>query len=365
MKIQITQQNFTKALSLLSRVASTRTSLPILSNVLLDAKNGSLKTSATNLEVAISHETVGKISDEGQVTVPARLLHDFVSQLPKEEVIDLIFEKNKLFVNAGSFSSTIQGSNSEDFPALPELTDNTQVNVASLDLKNALSRVMLAASNDETRPVLGGVYFHTNEGKLYIAATDGYRLAESVVSGSDDEIKAIVPASSLQDTMKIINDSNEDNVKLQFDESQFGVVVSSTKLVSRLVDGEYPAYQQLIPVESDVSFVVNKDNILTAAKLAGLFAREVGGSITLKVDDSKQTVSINSVASQVGDNSSVLKSSVSGSGEIVLNVRYLTDALNCFDTKEVSMRFSGSISPCVITSEQQPGYKHIVMPLKS
>lgn len=365
MKIQITQQNFVKALALLARVASTRTSLPILSNVLLTAADNKLTAAATNLEVAISHVAASKIENEGSVTVPAKLLHDFVSQLPKDETINLVFEKNKLFLKAGSYSSTIQGTSAEDFPALPEITANITKTLSANDLKNALTRVMLAASHDETRPVLGGVFFHSSGGKLLIAATDGYRLAECEIGEIDSEIKAIIPTSSLQDTLKIIQDSNDEDIDLQFDEGQFGVSVSDTTLVSRLVDGEYPAYQQLIPAESDISLTVGREDILTAAKLAGLFAREVGGSITLKVDEGEQTLSINSVASQVGDNSSVLKAKVTGSGEVVLNVRYLTDALSCFETDDVSIRFSGSISPCVITSSNQPGYQHIVMPLKS
>ncbi len=365
MKIQITQNNLNRALGLLSRVASSRTPLPILANILLKASDNKLELAATNLEVAITHSANGKINEEGAVTVPAKLLHEFVAQLPKDSTVDLVFEKTKLFVNAGSYSSHMQGATADDFPALPKIAGGVSVEIKGDDLKSALQRTMLAASHDETRPVLCGIYFHTNGGKLYIASTDGYRLAEVALADVETEVNCIVPSPALQDTLRIVQESEEATVKLQFDEGQFGVASGDTHLVSRLVDGQYPEYKQLIPESSEIEFTVEREALLTAAKLAGLFARESGGSITIKASDASSEVVVSSVASQVGDNSSVINGSVQGSGEVVLNVRYLTEALNCFDTKDITFRFSGSISPCVLTSSSQPGYQHIVMPLKS
>lgn len=365
MRIQITQTNFAKALSLLSRVASNRTPLPILANILLNVSEDSLETAATNLEVAITHHTKGKIEQRGSVAVPARLLNDFVAQLPKDLTVDLVFDKSKLFITAGSYNSTIQGVSAEDFPALPTISNGKKVELDTETLKNALTRVMLAASHDETRPVLGGVYFHATTDGLYMAATDGYRLAEAKIAQPVKGITAIVPLSSLQDVLKIAQDASSGTVTLQFDEGQFGTISEDTTLVSRLVDGQYPEYRQLIPKKSDISFTLNREELLTAAKLAGLFARESGGSITIKASENDKTVTVSSVASQVGDNSSVLGAQVSGSGEVVLNVRYLTDALGCFEGETINFRFSGSISPCVLTAKDQPGYQHIIMPLKS
>lgn len=364
MKIQITQNNLNRALGLLSRVASARTPLPILSNILIRATKGSLELAATNLEVAIVCKTNSKIEEEGSVAVPAKLLHDFVAQLPKDLTVNLVFEGTKLFITAGSYSSHIQGSNTEDFPALPKITKESSLTLNTELLKNALDKTMLAASHDETRPVLGGIYFHTNDGKLFVAATDGYRLAEFEVTQTKETIHAIVPSSTLQDVLRIIQDSDSDEIKLQFDEGQFGAVSESVQLVSRLIDGQYPAYRQLIPEQSDIEFTINKNEFLTAAKLAGLFARESGGSINLSASEDDQAVTISSIASQVGDNSSAIKSTVSGSGDVVVNVRYLTDALNCFDSETINFRFSGAISPCVLSSASQKEYQHIVMPLK-
>lgn len=365
MKIQITQTNLNKALALLSRVASSRTPLPILSNVLLKASENILELAATNLEVAIIHKTSGKIDERGSVAVPARLLHDFVSQLPKDLAVNLVFEDSKLFINAGSYSSHIQGSNTDDFPALPVITKGVAIKLETEKLKSALEKTMLAASGDETRPVLGGVYFHSVKNKLFIAATDGYRLAEAEIGECKDDIKAIVPVQALQDVLKMIQDNEEAELTLEFAEGQFGFKAGDTELVSRLIEGQYPEYQQLIPESSDITVEIDRQELLTAAKLAGLFARESGGSITLKASETDSRLVVKSVASQVGDNSSAIEGVVQGSGEVVVNVRYLSDALNSFDTQKINFRFSGSISPCVLSSADQPGYKHIVMPLKS
>lgn len=365
MKIQITQPNLNRALGLLSRVASSKTPLPILSNILLKASKGKLELAATNLEVAIVCTVSGKIDEEGVVAVPARLLSDFVAQIPKDLAIDLIFDETKLFIKAGSYSSHIQGSLADDFPALPSITKGSSIPIQSIKLKDALDKTMLAASHDETRPILGGVYFHTVEGKLFIAATDGYRLAEHEVEEWSDQVSSVVPSSTMQDVIRIIQDSSEEEITVQFDDVQFGVVTDSIRLVSRLVDGQYPAYRQLIPESSEIMFEIDKSEFSTAAKIAGLFARESGGSITISASEDAKAVTISSIASQVGDNSSSIAGVVEGSGEVVVNVRYLTDALNCFDGGAIKFRFSGAISPCVLTSESQPGYQHIVMPLKS
>lgn len=365
MKIQITQQRLSKALGLLSRVASSRTPLPILSNIKLTAQDNVFELAATNLEVAITCTIAGKIEKEGVITVPAKLLHDFVAQLPKDLTVTLEFQGTKLFVKAGSYQSHIQAIAADDFPVIPAVAKGVTIVVNNQLLKQSLEKTMLASSNDETRPVLGGIYFQTIEKQLYIAATDGYRLAESFMADVEGEVAAIVPQAALQDTLKITQDSEEDDVTLHFGDGQFSVSTKEVQLVSRLIDGKYPEYRQLIPATSDIQFEVSKSDFLTAVKLAGLFARESGGSITISAAEDEKKVTVQSVASQVGDNSSAINGTVSGSGSVVLNVRYLTDALNCFDSDTITFRFSGSISPCVLTSSSQEGYQHIVMPLKS
>ena len=365
MKVKITQTNLNKALSLMARVASTRAPLPILANILFRTTENKLELSATNLEVAITNITKSKIDDTGEVTVPAKLLSDFVAQLPKDEVVELSFEGSKLSVKSGVYSSHIQGMGAEDFPVLPKIKEGKRITLKKSILKDALQKTILAASHDETRPVLSGIYLHCMDSKMYIAATDGYRLAEYAIDGVEDNFSAIIPLPSLQDTLKIMQEDESEDIEILFDEGQFGVAAGETELVSRLIEGQYPEYKQLIPEKSDIEFTLERESLLTAAKLAGLFARESGGSITIKVSETDNIVTVSSVASQVGDNSSDIQAEVNGSGSVVLNVRYLTDALNCFESSKINFRFSGSISPCILTDPENSNYQHVVMPLKS
>lgn len=365
MKIQITQSNLQQALSVMSRVASGKTELPILTNVLVEAKDSTLTFSATNLEVAVTHQTNAKINKPGKAAIPARLFYDFVAQLPKDSVVELELEKNKLLISAGGYSSHIQGADGEDFPALPEISASNKLEIKNDVFGDCVTKTILAASHDETRPILGGVYVHSFKGELFFTATDGYRLAEAKAGKADFETQCVVPSQSLQEALKLSQDSEQETSTLYFGDGQFAIESGDTKLVSRLVDGTYPEYRKLIPEKSDTSCTLDKNEFQTAAKLAGLFARESGGSITIKADESKKSVTVASVASQVGDNSSAIDAEVSGEGEIVLNVRYLNDALNCFTSGEISFRFGDSIAPCVLSSKSQPGYQHIVMPLKS
>lgn len=364
MRIQVTQNNLAKALSLLSKTASSRLELPILANILIEATKDNLKLAATNLEVAISYVTKAKIDNEGSVTVPARLLSDFISQLPKDSKISISVKDNKTIIQAGGFKSTINGTSADDFPALPNIKDGEIIKLKTSDLKNALNKTMPAVSRDETRPVLGGIYMHTKDSNLYIAATDGYRLAEYKAPNVNQTISAVIPSRALQDVLKIVHDDEVgDEVELRFSDGQFGFESSSVVVVSKLIDGQYPDYQQLIPETSDISFTAKLDDLLTSAKLAGLFARETGGSVTVSVDEVEGVV-VGSIASQLGENSSKIEAEISGNGSVTLNVRYLIDALICFDSEEITMRFSGTINPCILSSKSEPNYQHIVMPLR-
>ncbi len=365
MKIQITQQNLQRALAVMSRVASTKTELPILANVLIDATKEMVSLSATNLEVAVIHRASAKVTNPGKVAVPARLFYEFVSQLPKDETVSLTLEKNKLLIAAGNYSSHIQGTNTEDFPALPQVSNAQHTTISNHTLQDAVTKTILAASHDETRPILGGVYIHSHSKKLYFTATDGYRLAEAATSPLSFDVDCVVPSQALQEVLKMVQDTSEETSELFFGDGQFAVKTEDTHLISRLVEGAYPEYRRLIPEKSSISFEINRQEFQTAAKLAGLFARESGGSITITASEDDKKVMIASVASQVGDNSSSVDAVVSGSGAVVVNVRYLSDALNCFESEKITFRFGDSIAPCVLSSKQQPDYQHIVMPLKS
>ena len=366
MELSVTQENLARALSAVSRVASTKAGLPILGNILLRTEGNRLLVAATNLEIASTYYIGAKIVKQGAITLPARLVSEFVSSLPKGTV-DLSTKGAHITLSSGTYQSVINGVEADDFPELPSINEDEAVKytIATADFKQALSQTIITSSSDSTRPVLTGVYWHSVEGSLYLAATDGYRLSERRLVESKSQIAAIVPTSSLQEVLRTLTDTI-DEVEVLFDDTQVRFRVGEAEVTSRLIDGNYPDYRQLIPKESETVITLNASEFTRVVKIAGLFARESGGSITLTADAEKQELSIHSIASEQGENTSSAPATITSAGQVTLNSRYLSEALGVLDGDTITFRFSGKLSPTVLTaSEKAPDYMHIIMPLKS
>jgi DNA polymerase-3 subunit beta len=363
MKLQVTQENLAKALGSVSRVASSRGTLPILSNVLLKTVEGRLSIAATNLDIAITHFIGSKVSEEGSITVPARLMQDFVSSLPSG-VIELSLDDFKLNIAADKYQSVINGVSAEDYPVMPAIADGQMLRIPGKALKAALQQVIMAASSDESRPVLTGVYWHTHDGKLYVVATDSYRLAEKALINSAQDISLLIPASALQDLLRILSDFDEE-VEVTFDDQQVLFRVGDVELVTRLIEGKYPDYRKLIPSTFASSAKLKKSDLTNITKVSSLFARESAGSVTINLDEAAQQVSIRSIASQIGENTAAATATISGEGVITLNSRYILDALHALSGDEVEFSFNGKLEPSLLHDPKANDYVHIIMPLKS
>jgi DNA polymerase III subunit beta len=362
MNVTVTQENLNKALSVVSRVAGSKT-LPVLNNILIKTDNNRLLLAATNLEVAITEHIGAKVTKEGAVTVPARLLSEFITNLPKSNV-ELKVDGTKLHIRSDTYVSTINGMTAEEFPALPDITPKHTIEIGSEQLKRSITQTTLAASSDDTRPVLTGVLCHTYEGALYIAATDGYRLAEKKLVTCSDDIKALIPASTLADVARIIPEDCS-GVTMLIDESQVRFRMNDIEVTSRLIEGNFPDYRQLIPKETEIHAVVEKADFNRVTKIASLFARESGGSVTVTTEMSTKKLSIHSIASQLGENTSEAHAEIDNDGSVTLNSRYLIEALGCFDTTAITFGFSGKLAPCVLSAGNEADYQHIIMPLRS
>lgn len=368
MKLTVTQENLNKALQNVARVASAKTPLPILNNIILKTSKNRLLLAATNLEIAITHYIGAKVEKEGSLTIPARLFSEFVNNLPKGN-IELETKDQHLVISLDHYNSTINGLNAEEFPELPTIdeTKTTTIILSAPLLKRAVSQTILASSHDTTRPMLTGAYLHSKEGELFLAATDGYRLAERKLIKLDKKItiSAIIPVSSLQELIRIIPD-DQDEVTILIDKNQARFRLQDIELTSKLIEANFVDYQQLIPKKSDTIISVNKDEFGRITKVASLFARESAGGITIKADPKKQTISIYSIASQLGENTSEAKAKIDNEGSVTLNSRYLIEALGCIDNPIVNFSFSGKLAPCVLSGADTSGdYQHIIMPLKS
>lgn len=363
MKLQVTQANLAKALGTVARVANSRNTLPILSNVLLKTENNRLSISATNLDIGISHYIGSKISKEGSITVPARLMQDFISSLP-DSVLNLELTDNKLHITNDQYQSTINGILADDFPVMPAIKDGVTWKVPAADFKKALSQVVFAASADDARPVLNGVYFHGSGGQAVAVATDSYRLAEVKLGKTAKTLNFLIPHSAAQDLLRILNDTDT-QVVVTHDDQQVQFQCGDVNLVARLIEGNYPDYRKLIPGKFSTVAKLAKADLLNIAKVSSLFARESAGSITLKADKEEKSISINAIASQLGENTAKAEAKVAGGGEVTLNSRYLIEALNAFSADEVEFCFNGKLEPCILRAAEEPDYLHLIMPLRS
>ena len=363
MKRNLTQGNLAKVLNTVSRVASSRTTLPVLSNILIRAELNEVSFSATNMELSIIEKTNVKIDEDGTIVVPARLITEFVSNLPKSN-ITIESKGTQVNITAGNYKSTIYTVSTDEFPALPEPVMTNSFKINASDLKQAINNTVLVASGDTTRPILTGVYFYTIDSKLFLAATDGYRLAEKQVVDCDNKVSAIIPASTLTEVVRILGDNNE-TVDISFEEDQTSFTIENVTIISRTIEGNFIDYRQLIPKNTDVKIIVDRNEFIRAVKVSELFARESAGSITLSASSEKSTLSIHTITTQIGENNSDMEAEVTGDGTVTLNSKFLLDALNQIDGDNVKMQFSGKLAPVLLTSEKSDSYKHIIMPVKS
>lgn len=363
MKLIITQENFKKALTTVSRVATNKVNLPILNNLLLYTDANRLILNSTNMDIAILENINAKIEKDGKIVVPARLLTEFITNLPKVN-INLELVNSKLKIEAGNYKSVINTINPKDFPEIPEIKKSKKITLTTKDFKDIVSQTTTVTSNDASRPILTGVYMYIDNGKLYFVATDGYRLAEKQISDINDSVKAIIPASALN----IVNQSIQDdlkNIDILINEDQISFILGNTEVTSRLISGSFINYKGLIPSKTTNRFAISREDFLRTVKISELFARETAGVITIKTNEKKKHITIQSIASEFGENTSELEAEVQGVAEISLNAKYLMEALNCLDSDNIRFNFDGKLAPILLEGVEDRSYKHIIMPTKS
>ena len=346
MKLQVTQENLSKALGNVARVANTRGTLPILANVVLRTVGTRLTIAATNLDIAITHYIGSKVAEEGSITVPARLMQDFVSSLPSG-VIELKLDDYKLHITTDQYNSVINGISADEFPVMPAIADGTSWTIPAKAFKKGLQQVLVAASSDEARPVLTGLYIHTEGGKLYIAATDSYRLAEKEIMTTKEEIDLLVPANAMQELLRLLGDQDVD-IEVTHDDQQVLFKVGEVELVTRLIEGKYPDYRKLVPSEFATTATLKRADFVIITKK------------NVKVYEVKD-----SIASQLGEHTASADAVITNEGDITLNSRYLLDALGTLSGSDVDICFNGKLEPCVLRETKASDYTHVIMPLKS
>ncbi len=362
---------------MVSHTTGKNVSLPVLGNVLLKTEHGSLKLSATNLEVAISCTVRGKVEREGEYSVPAKLLQDYVSLLPSGKV-ELELKEEGLEIRSNEQETMMKGMPASEFPLLPKLTKDEGYRLSTLELKRALSQVVFATSTSESRPELTGVacFFGMKDGKAQatFVATDSYRLAERCMGMSapvSAEGKVIVPARSMQEIVRILSSYKDDigsseEVLWSYTENQLVITLGNVELVTRLVEGSFPPYQEIIPKIFKTEAVLTRTELQKAVRAASLFSRQGMFDVHMTFDPATGNCSIQSADQGTGKTKTVLKGTVTGdANSVTLNYRYFNDGLAALQTDTVRIALIDAGNPVLVLPEPKgEEYRYLVMPIR-
>lgn len=368
MKLQVLQENLSKALTTASRFTSARAQLPVLANILLSAKKTKLLVSATNLEISISISVGAQIEKDGEITVPARVITDIISNLPSGS-LNLSASKEQVKVSAQNFDSNVAGMNSSDFPAVPQIIGKDSISLDKEDFLTALSQVSFAASIDETRPILTGILFIYKKGELILVATDGFRLSQKKISLKtvQDAQNVILPKTALNELSRLSSEEETINFSLRKNDSQVVFGVGRTVLASRILEGEFPDFKKIIPKDSKIRVNLDKEELLRAVKLSAVFARDSANIVNVEIK--KDMVELSAESQAAGSQETKVDAKVKGEigkkgFEIAFNYRFLEDFLNAAKSDEVQIGLSAPNAPAIFTDPKDPGYLHLIMPVR-
>lgn len=368
MKLQISQENLNQGLSIASRFVSSRPQLPILSSILLSVDNGKLRLSATNLELGINIWLGAKIEKEGSLAMPAKEMAEFVSYLSTQNV-DLVSEKdNQLTISSSQATASFVGMRADEFPQIPKLDKQSSFSLPLKGLSEAVSQVGFAAASDETRPVLEGIFWQFGNGEYSMVATDGYRLSLKKVvleqKSGEEKSAFLVPAKTLSEVIRL---GKQETVQIGLTKGQNQAIFAfpQMEISSRLLEGEFPEYEKIIPQSTKTKVFLNKDDFAQSVKIASVFARESANIVLLNID--KQEITITANAPQVGENKTSLPVKAEGEPvKIAFNFKFLLDFVNAVpaDKKDIIIELNDSLSPTVFKIDGDDTWLHIIMPVR-
>ena len=374
MKVTVLQENIARGLGIVSRAVSPRSTLPVLANIMIATDEGRLRLSATNLEMGITCWIAARIEDEGSTTVPARTFADLINALPGDQVaLTLDASTQTLNVRSGTSTNDIKGIDAQEFPPMPvpDMEGAVQLNV--VDFREMIHQVAFSASTDEARPVLMGVLVIVEGDRITMAAADGFRLSvrtASLSTPAPQPINIIVPARALNELARIASDG-EESISMVVPKGRGQVVfrVKDAELVSQLIDGTFPDYQQIIPRSYKSRTLVSTASLLKACKQAEIFARDGSNVARLDIKAAQgemepSEVEISATSEETGKNETIVEATVDGSGVLIaFNVKYLREALEIIKTPNVALETSAANAPGVIRPVGEDDFLHVIMPM--
>lgn len=365
MNITLLQENLLKALTQTGRIISAKAQLPIVQNVLLVAEKGRLRASSTNLETTETVWVGAKIEKEGGLCVSSRTITELALSLP-QEAVHLVVKEGSLLVHCAGFNATIPGIEATEFPPLPTVSKKTATSFPKDLLAGALTKVLFSAATDEGRPLLTGVKIVGKGGELLFVATDGYRLSlKRITLELKDPVDIVVPARALLELMKV-SQEEKSALGVSFvcsDEGQASFVCGDTEIHTRLIDGEYPGYEKILPTTHTTRALLDKERLVRAAKSAAVFAKDNANIVRFHIEN--QTITVSANAPSVGENSVEVEAKIDGEGgDIAFNSRFLLEFLNNYSEDELLFEMTGSLNPGVFKPVKDESYLHIIMPVR-
>jgi DNA polymerase-3 subunit beta len=367
MKFSCLQENLEKGLQTVSKAVPVKGSLPILTNILFSTEDGKLKLSATNLETAITTFVPCSIQEDGAITIPAKLIREFVSNLP-QSTINAHLSGHTLQLSSNKTKSKFNGIAADEYPELP--TFPKEGNIVELDAKvfaDAVSFVAFASGTDDSRPMYTGVFLKSDGKFLTIVSTDGFRLSEKTLElGKKSEpFSAIIPAKTLLEVSRVFSSATEPLLFTLNDNENLALFKSEdTTIATRIIDGEYPDYKRIIPQEKTLSADFPTVDFVEAVKLTNVFAKEGNNAIKVRFDPAG-VIRVMSLSEEAGEHISEIAAEIEGDMvEVAFNSKYLLDYLNNIKTETLTFVTRGNVAPCIFKSEMHPNFIHIIMPMQ-
>lgn len=373
MKVSCLQVNLAKGLSIVSRAVASRSTLPVLGNVLLATDQGRLKIAATNLELAVTCWIGAKVDEEGATTVPARVLGDFVNSLPPEHInMELNTKTQTLHLKCARYDANIKGIDAQEFPIIPTIGEGKKISLEPDTLREMIEQVTFAAATDESRPVLTGVSAKFEKDTVTLAAADGFRLSVRNATLSkpvDQPVNVIIASKALQEVARVSGDQ-EDPIELAVTENRSQVLFKLTniEIVSQLIDGTFPDVTRIIPESHATRTVVNTSELQNAVKASSVFARESMNNVRLQISPANEMggakITITATSAESGDNVGDVDATIDGAPvEIAFNARYLADVLNAVRAPQIAIETSSPASPGVFKAVGRDDFTHVIMPM--
>ncbi len=366
MKVVISQEVLLDSLKTVSRAVSGQNTLPVLGNVLIRAQGKKLNFATTNLEISISTSAEAVVKNEGAITVPAKILTSYVSLLKKGEEVELsISAGTALEVKSQSSKTKIKGITADEFPSIARVEGGTKLELDSKSFKEAVHQVAFAAQEYSSRPILSGVYFATDKSKLRMAATDSYRLSEKVLklSAEVSETSCVIPVRAVFEADRLA--SGAETLEVRISENQVMFSVGGTELTSRLIEGQFPDYQQIIPKKSSTVAEIDRSEFELAVRRVSIFAKENNQHMKLEFLNDK-TLTISTDATEIGEEKTTIAVKLEGGTSLIaLNADYVLDILGALSGEDkIRMELEGKMSPAVIGPVKSKDFLHLIMPLK-